>query len=412
MNNYIKKLLKENNVSNELRELLKEGYRNVIEDVLDNVFDVKPSFKYGGSLAKHTANKNSADIDLLCYIPHTSQMTVEEIYDKTSTSLKDAGYYVTEKNSAIYVYGKDGKTFEYTIDVVPGKYIDNEDNDVNLWNNRENRKIKTNPIKQRDKIIASDYKKVIRFIKLIRDLKQIKFKSFYLELFIIDVIEEKYNNEDDTLQDQIMNVLYNIDLIGEKKVYDPANKNNDIMDIHTFGEYVYIKNVLSELRDVLLTNDIITFEKYLNNESYNIDKGYINNAKSHSIIKFDTEYSIHHQIIGDQLIRNNYSRFYDKTELEKNINLRFTYEDKPYKNVRKVEWIICNSGYEAYKASQLRGVDLEQGSIDETSYSYGNKKYHTKKENTLYIGNHFVQAKVTTSSNKVHYTNVLEVRVR
>src|SRR5690554_5890533 len=217
MNKFIKNLLNENSVSNELRELIKDNYRNVIEDDLENAFDFTPTFKYGGSLAKHTANKGSADIDLLCYLPSTSIMSVKDVYEKTSKILKTKGYHVVEKNSAIHVTGKNDEIFQFTIDVVPGKYIDNESRDVFLWKSREQVRMKTNPVLHLEKIRSSNSNEVIRFFKLIRDYKKIKFKSFYLKLFIIDIVEPFYIDTD-LLQDKIMKVLYNLDSIGVKKV--------------------------------------------------------------------------------------------------------------------------------------------------------------------------------------------------
>ena len=57
--------------------------------------------------------------------------------------------------------------------------------------------LKTNPEKQINKVKQSLSKDVIRIIKLFRDRNNFKFKSFFLEIFCIDVIEPLYDESDD-----------------------------------------------------------------------------------------------------------------------------------------------------------------------------------------------------------------------
>ena len=56
---------------------------------------------------------------------------------KTAQALVDKGYYVQKKNSAISITGHvDEGIWDTNVDVVPGRYIATSE-DVNLWNNRE-----------------------------------------------------------------------------------------------------------------------------------------------------------------------------------------------------------------------------------------------------------------------------------
>ena len=155
----LKKLLDQYMVKENLINEIRNGYRNPIEDDLNNYYQSKPNYRYGGSLAKGTANKNSCDIDLLCYFDSDYEKNVEMVYKETGEALKQAGYIYNYKNSAINVTGKFGESqWDYTIDIVPGKYTSNELNkDVYLWCNKTRCKLKSNPEVQIEKVKKSNY---------------------------------------------------------------------------------------------------------------------------------------------------------------------------------------------------------------------------------------------------------------
>lgn len=166
------------NFSQEVRE----GYRHPLETDLNYFYDEKPNYRYGGSLAKGTANSNSSDIDLLCYFSSEHTKSLKNIYDDTYKALSKKNYYVTCKNSAICVTGSltDG-IWEISVDIVPGKYTQNDDNkDVYLWCNRENKRLKSNPEIQIDKVKKSAFKDLIRIIKLYRSFNDFEFKYISL----------------------------------------------------------------------------------------------------------------------------------------------------------------------------------------------------------------------------------------
>lgn len=411
---FLNELLSDYKVDRDFSKEIKEGYRNPLENDLNAYFKEKPNYRYGGSLAKMTANSNSCDIDLLCYFPNTNYDSVETIYNNTLTALNNASYLTEPKNSAIYVYGKLGEEkWDTTVDVVPGKYTSNDDNkDVYLWCRRDKCKLKSNPELQIGKVQQSNCKDLIRLLKLYRSFNNFEFKSFYLEIFAIDVVQPEFE-ENDNLYDKLVKFCSHYQEIGRKKIYDPANSANDINSIHTDSEFEIIRNKIEKLYEALLTNDKDTIANCLENKQYDIEQGYINNAKSHFNDKGGLNEGLikSHNIIsvkGIYSCDNNWKEFDSSTELKKDYNLKFVIYVAPnFQQGSDVKLIVSNGGYEALKKCCIRG-EAESAK----SFCKSNNKYYYREESTSYYGNHCVQAYVKTSTGKTYYSNILIVRVR
>jgi tRNA nucleotidyltransferase (CCA-adding enzyme) len=103
--NYINKILDDNKPSvSEIKDI-RDGYREQVEGDLKNFFESNINFRYGGSLAKGTANRESCDIDLLCYFDYTSQISIENIYSSVAKILEN-NYICQQKNRAIVLSQK------------------------------------------------------------------------------------------------------------------------------------------------------------------------------------------------------------------------------------------------------------------------------------------------------------------
>lgn len=410
----LNKLLSDYKVNRDFSKEIREGYRNHLEKDINLYFDKSPNYRYGGSLAKMTANSNSCDIDLLCYFDNDNKDNLETIYNKILKSLINASYLVEPKNSAICVMGKKGEDkWGITVDIVPGKYTSNNENmDVYLWCRRDKCKLKSNPELQIDKVLKSDCKDVIRLLKLYRSFNNFKFKSFYLEIFAIDIVQKEFHDSDN-VYDKLVKFCSHYDEIGKVKIYDPANFANDINTIHTDYEFGIIRDKIEKLYKALLTNDEETILNCLKNKTYDIECGYINNAKSHFKHKGGLSKALIPlfnvvTITGFYKIDNLWNRFDSNTILNKKSSLRFEITVSP--SLQKdsiVKLIVSNGGYEAFKHGCLRG------NLEETKINYrANIQYFYRDEITSYYGNHCVQAYVKTSSGKIYYSDVLIVRVR
>ncbi|MCK9293307.1 nucleotidyltransferase domain-containing protein [archaeon] len=409
-------LLNDYKIDRDFQTEIRQEYRLDIQKALSNAFDgAKIQFRYGGSLAKGTANIDSCDIDLLCYLSSESNLTLKEIYDSAVKALAEEGYWIERKNSAIKVYGRTNENmWDITVDVVPGKYSSNDNtDDVFLWRNESNSKLKTNPIKQIEMVKQSKSKEVIRIVKLFRDFNNFKFKSFFLENFVISIVEPEYE-DGDNLFDKLIKFCDMYELIGVKKVNDPANSNNDIMIIHNDFEFSTIRNQVKKLRDALYTDDEITIRKCIMGQNYDINEGYISVAKGHSsLVKFPTSAIVPFGIISitgwfskDQTFSN---QIYESTELEYGLNLKFIAIVPNSIKIKSVSWLICNSGYEARVKDQLRGENFESS---DGSFGSGVSNTFIKYEQTSFYGNHFVQARLISTTGKSYFSNIITIKIR
>ncbi len=145
---YLRSILKQQTLAEDSTELKSlRDKRDEIEKILRGVFGSSPIIKYGGSKAKGTMVLVSYDLDLLCYFPRDEDdagSTLEELYESVAKALEDAGYKVDRRRSALRVLSVAGVDFH--VDVVPGRYVDDEQDDVFLHQNEgDKERLKTNP---------------------------------------------------------------------------------------------------------------------------------------------------------------------------------------------------------------------------------------------------------------------------
>lgn len=402
---YLNDLLNFYKIDSNLSAEIKEGYRHPLESVIGEVFENKPHFRYGGSIAKGTANSNSCDMDLLCYYDSDVNITVENIYNEIAKKLEKENFYIKRKNSAIFVNGRAGDDkWEFDVDVVPGKYTSNEDNkDVYLWCNKDKCRLKSNPEIQIEKVKQCDSKDVIRLIKLYRTNRNFKFKSFYLEIFIIDIVEKEYNKNDD-IYDKLIKFCKHYNDIGNVVLFDPANSNNNIKDIHEEFEFATIRKEIKRLYDALMTLDLETIKNCIEGKEINIDEGYYKNAKGHSSISKCNNSWL--QLNGFEIRNNGDFLFNSNSILQNSTKLRFEIFLPPQlkNNLSDLKLIVCNAGYDAFINNCLRGNAEVLSKKDNDTYE--------REESTAYYGNHFVQAVLRTKNGTKIFSNLLVVRVR
>lgn len=411
VNDELLKLLDKYKIDRNFTEEIRNGYRNQLEDDINSYLNEKPNYRYGGSLAKNTANTNSCDIDLLCYMDSNSSYSVEKIYNEIANSLSNNQFIIERKNSAICVTGKIGEDkWDISVDVVPGKYTSNENNkDVYLWCNKDNARLKSNPEIQIEKVKKCCYKELIRIVKLYRTFKNFKFKSFYLEIYIIDYLS-KYLKPEETLYNNLVIFSEHYDDIGKVSLVDPANIANDISNIHSSYEFEIIRNNIKELYNALLTDDENTIINCILNKSYDLEKGYFKSAKSHSpmlnLIIAYSPVSIRGEYFDENI--NNWITFNSNSILKKNIKLKFTISVLASFSPKDVKLIVSNAGYDAVIRNKC-----PRGKPEETKFLKKNNMLleYYRYEPTSYFGNHVVQAIVVTKNGN-YYSNLLHVCIR
>lgn len=397
----LKNILYENKIDKDFNEEVKYGYRLPLQDTINQSFEkIKPNYRYGGSLAKGTANINDCDIDLLCYLPSDCNLSVGNIYESVVTSLQNSNYIYEVKNSAIRVTGENNELWDISVDLVPGKYSSADNKDVYLWCNKSKNRLLSNPETQINKVRESNIKDVIRFIKYFRKFKRFNFKSFFLEIFAIDIIEQTIS-DDDTFYDKLIKFCSHFNEIGKTKIYDPANKHgNNIMTIHTDFEFQIIRDKIKELYDVLLTNNEQTIKDYFDNKPINIENAYKENSKSNSLALhlLETRPFINLSCVNENNVEYQTNHVFKKGETFW-FNIKFL-SSIPLNNVKL---IVSNSGYEATRANCLRGNEECTDKI--------NKTFYQRKETSSYNGYHFVQAKGYDNLKRPYYSNIFVVHI-
>lgn len=196
--------------------------------------DDRPEVVVGGSRAKGTLIRTSYDLDVICYFGQgddAADGTLEEIYEAVRDALK-ADYNTRRRRSAVRLTSpKEDRELLFTVDVVPGRYVDAARADVFLHQTEGDKpRLKTNFGKHISHVRESGCLDMIRLAKLWRVKTGIDVKTFVLELLVIDVLGE---DKPAGLADQLVLLWSKLrDDIDDLKVQDPANPSgNDLSDI-------------------------------------------------------------------------------------------------------------------------------------------------------------------------------------
>lgn len=253
-NEYLNEILESQTLDDDGDELkLLRRRRNDVDKLLRKKYGSSPSIRYGGSKAKGTMIKDSYDLDVICYFDNddtTAGETLQEIYDSVAETCED-DYYVERKPSAVRLKCKDSDDIEdYHIDVVPGRFVDDNGDDVFLYrHSAEKGRQKTNLDVHIDHVKDSGVVSSIRLTKFWRVRNEMSVRNFILELLTIELLKDKKNK---SLTDQLTHVWTELrDNIDDITIEDPANPTgNDLSELFNST----IKFELSEAAKTALEN--------------------------------------------------------------------------------------------------------------------------------------------------------------
>ena len=223
---YLQSILDDEKIDHTIEETKKT--RNEVKEFLINHYkkDKTISHIYAGSIAKGTAVKSKYDIDIGILFNNKDFETLKAMFDDVKKVLEDeyGKANTRDQNVSIRV-----ETNGHEIDVVPCKRINNDKTEVNLYLNRkENNSLKSNIHLHVDEIKKFEELKTIKLLKIWKIRKDIKFKSFGLELIIKKAFKDKNLTGLDNKFKYMMQ--YIIDEIDNLVLKDPANSNNDIAE--------------------------------------------------------------------------------------------------------------------------------------------------------------------------------------
>lgn len=230
---YLKKILEQETFANddgELEDLRKR--RDDVKELLSSHFsESNPSIRWAGSMAKGTMVRTSYDGDVTCYFPHQDESgkTLKEIYEEVETALQD-DYVVERKPSALRIREKSTENYyvDLHLDVVPGRFTDEEEGDVFLHRTTgEKERLKTNLLVHIEHVKKSGVLPAIRLAKIWNARHGVGAKTFILELLVVKLLEGKQSEK---LSDQLLHVWTELrDNSLNLTVDDPANPTgNDL----------------------------------------------------------------------------------------------------------------------------------------------------------------------------------------
>lgn len=228
---YLEKVLESQTLAEDSDELKKlRERRDEVEGHLRDAFGSSPKIRYGGSHAKRTLVKDSYDLDLVCYFQRdddTPGDTLEDIYNNVKAEL--AKHYIVEpKTSALRIKSLDKVDFH--VDVVPGRFVDEDSDDVFLYRASGDKcRLKTNIETHISHVKDSGVTDAIKLMKIWRTRNGVPLKTFVLELLTIEVLDGSTAAIDTQLRTVLEKLRDDPEDISMK---DPANPNgNDLSEL-------------------------------------------------------------------------------------------------------------------------------------------------------------------------------------
>ena len=220
---YLRGLLLQQDLSNvELSAL--RGLRDQVQSQL-SILEGSPRFYYAGSYGKKTIIRQRYDLDIVMYWPSTATYTIQGIYEAVGEVLRQNWKVVSGKTVSWELPFEGG----FHIDIVPGRALDTQFLNANLYRTDTGTTLKTSLKTHIDTVQNSGRRDAIRLMKLWRERRNVPFKkSFLLELMTIEGCK---GQRFDDLGTQVQAALsYIRDNILTRNVVDPANSNNSLSD--------------------------------------------------------------------------------------------------------------------------------------------------------------------------------------
>lgn len=186
------------------------------------------TLKMSGSTAKNTLIAGNTDLDIFISLKSSLNMNLHDIYYDLHDCL-DEHLDVRKQNVSI-----GGEWNGLSIDFIPAKRHHSNSNYHSLYVRKKDTWTQTNIDLHINSVLKSNRLNEIRATKIWRELHEISFPSFYLELIVMEACKYRYYND---LSNNFCSVLvYLRDSFVAKRIVDPANSNNVISDLLSQSE--------------------------------------------------------------------------------------------------------------------------------------------------------------------------------
>ena len=176
-----------------------------------------------GSYSKNTAILGSSDVDLFISLKSDTTTSLKDIYHGLDSKMRANNYQTRLQNVSIRV-----TSGTCTIDLVPGVKQSGLTSDHSLYRRKADSWTKTNIQKHINLVKTSGRTDEIKAIKIWRDLHDLEFPSFYLEMVVIEALKGYSFNS------PARNILRVLDYLANDfyvaRFVDPSNTNNIVSD--------------------------------------------------------------------------------------------------------------------------------------------------------------------------------------
>jgi hypothetical protein len=176
------------------------------------------ALNYSGSYAKGTAVKGGTDIDIFVSLSSHLTLSLKDIYESLFEYF--LSYQPRRQNVSI------GLTYlDVKVDLVPARCQNSYGGDHSLWLRKQGTWTKTNIQTHIQEVKTSNRIHEIKLIKIWRNIHNLNFPSFYLELAVIEALKGSRSS----LSNNIVKVLEFLrDELISCSFIDPSNSNNII----------------------------------------------------------------------------------------------------------------------------------------------------------------------------------------
>jgi hypothetical protein len=188
---------------------------------------------FSGSYAKGTGVRGSTDIDIFISLSSNLTTNLGDIYSGLFDFALKQGWNPRKQNVSIGIQYLGQK-----IDLIPGQVQAGYQNYHSLYRSKVNSWTQTNVALQTKLVRESGRTNEIRAIKIWRNLRNLEFPSFFLELMVIQALRGRRIG---ALADNVLEAIRFVanNLIAAR-IIDPSNTNNIISDDLTIAEKQFI----------------------------------------------------------------------------------------------------------------------------------------------------------------------------
>jgi hypothetical protein len=181
------------------------------------------NLSFSGSYAKGTAVRPGTDIDLFISLKAGTTASLKDIYESLHQFALAKGWSPRRQRVSI------GITYlDLAIDLVPARIQAGYQNFHSLYNSRTGTWTQTNVARHISLISSSGKVQEIKAVKIWRNLRQLDFPSFFLELTVLEALKGRSTS---ALADNVFQALrYISSSLPTARVQDPSNTNNIISD--------------------------------------------------------------------------------------------------------------------------------------------------------------------------------------